>query len=114
MEQNQLVKTIKKDAIITIKFGAGMIQLIQQSIMILTKDRTEEEIEKFRKEVANYNSNGTMLSEEWMNILLTLTILIKELEREAEKQNMITEVHIDELIKQFEESSNKLSEEENQ
>ena len=114
MEQNQIVKTIKKDAIVTIKFGAGMIQLVQQSIMLLTKDRTQEELEKFGKEVANYNSTGAMLSEEWMNILLTLTILIKELEIQAEKQNMITEVHIDELVKQFEEASNKLSEEENQ
>lgn len=112
-QENPLIKMVKKDAIVDVKIGAGMLQLIHQSIMLLTKDRTPEDLEKFKKEMEAFNSSPleVSFSEDWMSIIMTLSLLVKEIETKAVEQNLTTEIPLEDLIKSFEQNAKK---EENQ
>lgn len=76
------VKMIKSDAIMDIKISTGFMQKLQQVLMYIIKDLTEEDL-KLYKELAETKQPFT---EEWMESLTVISVLLKELEVKAEEQ----------------------------
>lgn len=82
MEQSPKIKMIKKDAIMDIKIGTGFLQRLQKMLIYLSKDASEEDMRRYG-EMAKNNEEFT---EDWMEHLMTMTILLKEIETKAEEQ----------------------------
>ena len=76
------VTIIKKDAKINITIGAGFIGELQKLFLSLSADKTPEEIAEFQK-IAEVGAKPT---EPWMNNVIIVAALLKEIETEAEKQ----------------------------
>ena len=87
------IKMIKPDAIIDVKIGTGFLQKLQNLTIYFTKDLTPEKLENYKKE-AEVNKG---FSEEWMDHLTTMSILLKEIETNADKQGFTFEQEIPEL-----------------
>jgi hypothetical protein len=93
------MKMIKKDAVIDIKIGTGFFQKLQKLLLNVASDLTPEQLEKYRKEaVAAVSSDD--FSEDWMNNLTTISVLLKEIEVEAEKQGHTFESNLEDAITQ--------------
>ena len=43
------ITMIKKDAIISIKISSGFLQMLQRTMMFIVTDKTEEDLENFKK-----------------------------------------------------------------
>lgn len=91
------IKMIKKDAVVDIKIGAGFLQKIQKIMFYIAAQLTPEQVEQFKKEAESFKE-GSEFSEEWMDHLTTISILIKEVEKEADKQGFVYEDNIDNVI----------------
>lgn len=76
------IKMIKPDAIIDIKIGTGFLQKLQNLTIYLTKDLSTEQLEAYKTE-AEANKG---FSEDWMNHVTTMSVLLKELETNADTQ----------------------------
>lgn len=87
------VTMIKKDALVNIQVSTGFIQKVQEMLATLTSEKTEEEIETFKKLL---ETNPLELPEEWMEHLLLLSRLIQVIELEATKQGFTYEVAVNE------------------
>ena len=81
------IKMVKHDALIEIKIGTGFLQKLQQMLLFITKDVTTEDLEKYKQEAELKQD----FSEEWMEHLTTMSILITEIETKAEEQGFIYE-----------------------
>jgi hypothetical protein len=77
------VTMIKKDAKVTITIGAGFIGELQKLFLSLSADKSTEEIAKFQK----LAESGETPTEPWMNNVIIIAALLKEIETEAERQN---------------------------
>jgi hypothetical protein len=84
---------IKSDAIIDIKISAGFMQKLQQTLMFIVKDLNEEDL-KLYKELAESKQGFT---EEWMEALTVISVLLKELEVKADEQGFVYESNGEEL-----------------
>jgi hypothetical protein len=106
-QENPLIKMIRKEAVVDIKIGSAMLELLHESLMLLTKDRSSEDLEKFKSEIQKFDTTTLQgsFSEDWMSILMTLSILVREVENKAEEQNLTEEVPLNDLIKRFEEAN---------
>lgn len=93
------IKMIKKDAIVDIKIGTGFLQKLQQLLISLTADLSPEQLELYKKESESLK-NLDDFSEPWMLSITTLSILLKEIESEAEKQGLTYEGSIEDAILQ--------------
>jgi hypothetical protein len=105
--ENAQMKFIKKDAVVEIKIGAGMIEKIMEVLQYLIKDVKEEDIKEYQKEVssgANYFQKEKEFSQEWMYPTTILSILIKEFQTQAELQNQVIEKTMEEYIKSMDSS----------
>lgn len=89
---------IKKDAVIDIKIGTGFIQKLQQLLMHITSELTPEEIEKYKQEAATIKDISHEFSEPWMNSLTTISILLRDIETEADKQGKSYDGSIDDVV----------------
>lgn len=100
------VKMIKKDAKINIEIGTGFLQKLQKLMMYVVADLKEEDVKRYSEESKSYDA-AVGFSEEWMEHLTTISILIKEIEEKAETQGAVYEKDIDEAIQEVntEESS---------
>jgi hypothetical protein len=85
------IKTIKHDAIVKIEIGTGFLQKLQQVFLYLAKDLTQEQLDKYKKEVENQEG----FSEDWMNHITTISVLLKEVEERAADQGFVTEQEIE-------------------
>ncbi len=92
------VKMIKKDAKINIEIGTGFLQKLQKVMFYIISNVTEEDIKRYAEESKAYTS-AVGFSEEWMEHITTISVLIKELEEKAESQGAVYEKNIDEAIK---------------
>lgn len=92
------IKMIKKDAAIPITIGAGFFQKLQSILLYLTEEKTDEELVHFK----TLSEKGEDFPEPWMDHLLTMIILTKELENAAELNNMIVNTSVDDAINQLE------------
>lgn len=86
------VTMIKKDAVINIQVSTAFLQRAHEMLASLTAEKTDEEIESFKKLL---ETNPQELPEEWMEHLLLLSRLIQVIESEAVKQGFTYEQTID-------------------
>jgi hypothetical protein len=85
------ITMIKKDALINISIGAGLVSKIQKVISSIVSEQTDEELENFKKMISE---NSTEYPEDWMDNVLSLTYLLQTIESEAVKQGFTYEKDI--------------------
>lgn len=101
------VTMIKKDAVISIRISAAFLQRIQKVMFSLVMDKTPEEVDSFKqqadkiREDQNYNPQ---FSEDWMEDVFTLSILINEVESTLIKEGHTYEEEVADNISQLESS----------
>lgn len=88
------VKMIKKDAKISIEVGTGFLQKLQKLFYYLTANVGIEDIKKYQELVESKQP----FTEDWMDHLTTISILLKELEDNAEKQGFTYEEDLQNVI----------------
>lgn len=76
------IKMIKKDAVINIGIGTGFLQNLQQLLFYVAKDISTEQLEEYKKQAEAKQE----FTEEWMTHLTTISVLIREIEKNAEEQ----------------------------
>lgn len=81
------VKVIKNDAIVTIEIGAGFLQKLQKVYISLVSQLTKEQIELYN----TCAESGEPFPDELMDHVMTMTVLLKEIETQAEKAGFIIE-----------------------
>jgi hypothetical protein len=89
------ITVIKKDASFNIPITAGLVGRLQQVLISLLADRTQEERENLNKIISN-TKTITELPEEWMEHVITLNHLIRVIELEAIKQGHTYEKDVNE------------------
>ena len=82
------IKMIKHDAVIKIEIGTAFVKKIQQLLFFIANDKTKEQLEEYRKLVEEKKD----LPEEWMQHLYTISILISEVETQADKQGFTYDI----------------------
>lgn len=87
---------IKKDASVEIKIGAGFMQKIQKLLLYVASDLTAEQLDKFKLEAESFKE-GSEFSEDWMEHITTISVLLKELEAAADKQGFTYEEDINNI-----------------
>ena len=87
------VKMIKKDAIISIQIGTGFLQKLQKMLMFVTLDVTKEDLDLYTE----ITKEGKEFTEDWMEHLTTLSVLIKEIETKAEEQGHTYDANIENI-----------------
>ena len=86
------ITKIKKDAVIDAKIGSGMLKRLHDVLFFLSSKLTEEDGQKYADEVKKLSENPTVdpnniqFSEPWMGPVLTISLLISELEKKAVEQ----------------------------
>lgn len=93
------VKMIKKDAIIDVKFGTIVLQNLHKLLMYIASDLQPEHLQKYSEECKTYDPS-VGFSEEWMNHISTISVLIKEIEDKAEEQGAVYEASFEEALKE--------------
>jgi hypothetical protein len=88
------IQMLKKDAQINITVSTGYLQKIQQMLIFLVGQRTEQEMETLKDLIT---SNATELPEEWMEHIALLSSLITTIEQQAISQGATYEVPVDGL-----------------
>jgi hypothetical protein len=92
------IKMIKKEAIVDIKIGVAFIERIQKLLVFVISGLTEEQLQQFKTESEGAKDNTNFqYSEPWMDSLLTLSVLLKEIEEKAEAQGFVKEEDIDNI-----------------
>lgn len=81
------MRLLKNDAIVKIEIGSGFMQRLQRIFLHLAKDLTQEQLEAYR-ELAEKKEPFT---EDWMEHITTLTVLLKEIESKAIEQGLTYE-----------------------
>lgn len=109
MSQQSLekVKMIKSDAIIIVKISTGFLQKLQSLMLHMAQEVGTERMEKFQEESLKLK-DSVEFSEEWMNHLFTVAVLVKEIEREALEQGFSYEMDIEAVQKLGEELSKEI------
>jgi hypothetical protein len=94
------IKMIKKDARIAIEVGTGFLQNLQKVMMYIVAELNQEDIQRYSEESKTYDPS-VGFSEEWMEHLATIAVLIKEIEDKAETQGATYEKDFDENMDDF-------------
>jgi len=84
---------IKNDAVITISIGAAFLQKVQKVLVQLLSDRSEEDIEEYKKMVQDTTLEE--LPEAWMENLLVINTLLRTIETEAVSSGQTYQKEID-------------------
>jgi len=93
------VTMIKKDAIVQVGIGTGFLQQIQKVILFLAKDLKQEQLDDYKKQAELKSKDNTHeFTEEWMNALTTLSILLRDVEKKAEEQGLSYEADMSEAM----------------
>jgi hypothetical protein len=79
---------INKDALVTITINTGIIASLQKGLIYLTSERKEKELNQLQEIIDKQEFDKL---EPWMEIILSLTFLIKEIETNAIKSGQTTE-----------------------
>lgn len=86
------IKMIKPDAIVKIEIGALFMQRIQKLFLYLANNLTPEQLENYKEQAAKSLDSFT---EEWMDHVTTLSILLKEIETKAIEQNLAFDQNVE-------------------
>lgn len=98
------VKMIKKDAIVQVGIGTGFLQQIQKVILFLAKDLKQEQLDDYKKQLEiKAKENDHQFTEEWMDALTTLSILLRDVEEKADEQGHSYEADMSEAISSMQE-----------
>lgn len=81
--------SINKDAIMTISVNTGILQKLQESLVYLMSERSSEEIKNFK--ILLENGKTDELSP-WMETVSVISILVKNIEDNAIKNNQVNEI----------------------
>lgn len=87
------VKMIKSDAIIDIKISTGFMQKLHQLLMYIVKDLTQEDLNLYKE----LNESKQPFTEDWMDALTVVSVLLKELEVKAEEQGFTYDSDLSEI-----------------
>lgn len=79
---------INKDALVTITINTGIIASLQKGLIHLTSERKEKELNQLQEIIDKQEFDKL---EPWMEVILSLTFLIKEIETNAIKSGQTTE-----------------------
>ena len=79
---------INKDALVNVTLNTGIIASIQKGLVHLTSERTEKEIKQLQNIIDKQDFEKL---EPWMDIILVLTFLVKEIETSAIKSGQTIE-----------------------
>lgn len=94
MEQSSpKIKMIKQDAIIKIEIGTEFLQKLQHLLLYITNDITTEQLEDYKKIIEEKRE----FTEDWMQPLSTVSILLREIEMKAVEQGFTYDADIDSL-----------------
>jgi len=85
------VKMLKSDAIIIVKISTGFLQKLQALMMYMGEQISTEQMQKFQEESQKIK-DSIKFSEDWMNHLFTIAVLVREIEREAIEQGFSYEM----------------------
>ena len=89
---SEMIKLLKKDALIPINVGTGFFQKLTSVMISLIEQQTEEEINTFRVLLDEKKD----LPEPWMENIQTMIVLLSELEKSADDNGLMYEKSIDE------------------
>ena len=101
------VTMIKKDAVVSIKVSAAFLQRVQKVMFSLIIDKSPEEIEQFKTEADKIKQEENYLpqfSEDWMDNLFTMTVLINEVESTIIKEGLTYEEEVPDNVNPLESS----------
>jgi hypothetical protein len=84
---------IKQDAIVKIEIGTDFLQKLQHVLLYITNGVTLEQIETYKKIIQEQGE----FTEDWMEPLSTISILLREIETKAVDQGFTYDIDIDEL-----------------
>jgi len=96
------VKVIQKDAIIKLEIGTSIIEKLQEVLGYFAKQITQEQIDKYSVEVADYDKISRKekeFTEEWMAPVTTLSFFLKEIQNQADLQGFTKESNLEDYIK---------------
>lgn len=103
------IKMIKKNSVIDIKISNAFLRKLHEVLVYISKDLDEESLKAYQKEADDLKSKNVenpVFSQDWMNHLTTLVILIREVEVEAEKQGHVYTRNLDDDPETFKEDFN--------
>lgn len=85
-----IIKVIKSDAIVNIEIGTGFLQKLQKVYFYMIQQLTPEQIEMYNK-----CAEGNLeFPDEIMDYVMTMTVLIKEIEEKANSLGLVTDQEI--------------------
>lgn len=87
---------LKKDALISIKIGAGFLKKLQDALIDVCSTHSEEELKQLEELIVEKKD----LPESWMDTVYTLSLLIRSIEEEALNQKLTYEEEIDNITPQ--------------
>jgi hypothetical protein len=90
------VTLLKKDALVSIKIGTGFLKKLQDALMDVSANHSEEKL----KELENLIKEKKELTEPWMDTIYTLSLLIRSIEEEALNQGLTYEEDVDNITPQ--------------
>lgn len=96
------VKVIQKDAIIKLEIGTSIIEKLQEVLEYFAKQITQEQIDKYSVEAADYDKISRKekeFTEEWMAPVTTLSFFLKEIQNQADLQGFTKETNLEDYIK---------------
>jgi len=100
---------ILPDAIVSVRISTGFYQKLQSVLNAVTKNKTKDEINKAYAQI-----KAKKITEEWVQQLETMFILLKEFQEEAKKAGFVrsmTEQEVKDYIKEkFPEDAKKIEE----
>jgi hypothetical protein len=104
--ENKLPKSkiIKKNSVIKVNFSTGMLVRLQQIQAYLINSASDEQLKKYGEEIKKYDSiikNTSTFSEEWMTHLTTITLLLVDIQKYADEQNLTEEIDTEDTLKQI-------------
>lgn len=89
MEKEKLT-LIKKDAQIPLIVGTGFLSRLQQVLLSLLEDKTEEELQI----LTNHIQENSVPVDTWMYHFETISLLIREIEAKAFEKGLVEEVDV--------------------
>ena len=97
------IKMIKGDAIVNIKIGAAFLGRLQKVMFGIVTEKSQEDIENFKKESEEFSKSQSAnpeFSEDWMNHLFTMSVLISEVEQTIINEGLTFDKEIEDDIKE--------------
>lgn len=90
MEKNDKITLIKKDAQIPIIIGTGFLSRLQQALLFLVDNKSNEELDTLTEHIKNEN----IPIDTWMYHFETISLIIREIETNAIKKGLTEEMDV--------------------